>query len=331
MAKRLTPTAQWLAAGYRYDDVALWRELCEWLEQHGATPGPALPAHLAPLVRQEPANTYLCWLHEQHLMPVVRLSGMTERGGNGWQVKRDWQDRLAVLADPTPERRLTWWRALASAWNVRIVRVMEERDVFIPDAPRLTYNLLLVPHYLCPFCKERSWSTDPRGVLHRWSAMDRVVNWDRPILRSGYLPRYENCPVIRLRLAIRAAERADRQGTDSDAVGLANELGRLALHYRAVGGRDAAQLRQERSRPNYSSDNTDWSGQEVLQTRGAATYHVAQLCALWIEPSATSILEYVAFLRREADCSHGLGARELEEQVASVYLEAASELEHLLA
>lgn len=331
MAKRLTPTVQWLAAGYRHDDVALWQELCEWLDQHGATPGPALPAHLAPLLWHEPANTYLRGLHERHVMPVVHLTGMTKRGGNGWRVKRDWQERLAVLADPSPARLLAWWRALAAAWNERIVHVTEDKLVFVPDPRYPYYKHLNLPHYLCPFCKMRSWSDDPRGVLHRWrSAFDHVATWDRGLWR-GVPPRYADCPLVRLRLAIRTAEREGGSGTRTADASLTDEIDRIGAKYQALGGQDAAQLRQDQADHNDHSQLADWSRWEVLGKQGAVEYHIAQLCALWLEPTTTSVREYVAFFRREADCSHGMGVTDLELQIASPYLAAAGELESLLA
>jgi hypothetical protein len=74
-----------------------------------------------------------------------------------------------------------------------------------------------------------------------------------------------------------------------------------------------------------------WHRLEALGVRGSAAIHVAQLCLWWIEPQEASVAEYVAFLRQEAESSHGLGAVALEQQVASVYLEAASELDRLRA
>jgi hypothetical protein len=66
-----TRAQRWLAAGHRYDDLDLWRELCERLEAHGLTPTTALPEHLAPLVLRDPENAYLAWLRDELLLPVI--------------------------------------------------------------------------------------------------------------------------------------------------------------------------------------------------------------------------------------------------------------------
>jgi hypothetical protein len=366
----MTRTAQWLAAGFRHDDVALWRELCVWLDQHGATPAHALPAHLAPLVLREPENAYVHWLHEQHLMPVVHLTGMTARGGNGWRAKRDWQDRLAVLADPTPDRLLAWWRSLAVTWSERVVRVTEEmRYVFVPatsTAETLRFQALPVPYHLCLLCKGRSWSDDRRGVLHHQRgslAWDRV----RPDPEVERAP-YGDCPLLQLRRATRAAEAAVLAEPTEDSLGgketvgrsrgatqalqHALDLQRIGATYQEAGARDIAAFRQAlhtRGTPIHilfrgyeavadhdvsqlatREDTGYWHHVEMLGKRGPAAIHIAQLCMLWIAPTAASMGEYAAFLRREADSSHGLGNSELERQVAAVYLEAASELEALL-
>src|SRR5579885_432584 len=127
---RPTQAERWLAAGHRYDDLTLWQELCEILEARGLTPTAELPEALAPLVFRDPENTYLAWLREQLLIPVIHLRGRAEQSGNGWCVRDDWRERLTVMANPTPEVLLGWWRTLEPTLGTTCLKRKE--NIYFP-------------------------------------------------------------------------------------------------------------------------------------------------------------------------------------------------------
>lgn len=309
---RPTQAERWLAAGHRYDDVSQWRELCELLEARGLTPTSAVPAHLAPLLFRDPENTYLGWLREQMLVPVIHLRGRAKQAGNGWRVRRDWRDRLAVMADPTPEVLLLWWRQLEPKLRAMCLKRTENATFYVHDQSVPDSQLRAVSGtaaYECTLCMGDSWDDDPRGILHTWHGKRHDAD----------------CPLVRLHLKIRAAYHPS--GHKRAQAALADALQRLAEEYALIGhGYEAKFWR--------ALDAHDWrdSAESAGLRRPAwAAFHVAQICAVWTEPTRTDIGANARYLRSCGHWPHGTGLEDYQRRVVDLYAEAATRLEALLA
>ena len=266
---RPTQPEQWLAAGHRYDDVALWRDLCQTLEARGLTPTAELPAHLAPLVFRDPENTYLAWLREYFLVPVTRLRGRAKQAGNGWRVRADWQQRLAVMADPTAAHLLQWWRALEPTLRAGCLERWQ-RDELV-DGPSVT---LRVTSWGCALCAGGSWwDSDPRGIVHDWRGkQDRT-----------------DCRLLRLHLTIRAAAQEATPLPPPQAA-LADELQHLADHYGQIGQTFQANIHR-------ALGERDLFASAGLERARWAACHIAQFCGVWMEPTPEEVRTSARYLR----------------------------------
>jgi hypothetical protein len=119
-----------------------------------------------------------------------------------------------------------------------------------------------------------------------------------------------------------------RPQTTSERARLAEELLRVAAAYESSARRDLDEFAQ---RVDDGSKREDKPWRVVMSTRVSAAFHIAQLCALSIEPTGDSVRAYAVYLRREAEAPHGAGAHELEQQINVLYVEAASTLESLVS
>jgi hypothetical protein len=130
---------EWLALGHRYDDVNLWEKLCQWLDaQLGKRAYESqFPQHLCYLVVKSTENTYCTWLFDHFLMPIFYKSG------TGWRLKRDWQDRIAVMRSPTPQKLLTWMAETQDTWYKTYMLNPRSDDRF--------YCLMCQQEYVSPF------------------------------------------------------------------------------------------------------------------------------------------------------------------------------------
>lgn len=150
----MNQTQQWIAAGYRHDDPELWAQFCEWLEEHGPVTQSGIPSEFYYLTIRSNENKYWGWLYENHLAPIWYRRGSSGRGGNGYLVKKDWRERLAIMRDPSPEKILAWWRSLLAKWrkdNERFKRVDEEGRV---TEEGITFET--ATHFMCVSCTNTS-------------------------------------------------------------------------------------------------------------------------------------------------------------------------------
>lgn len=309
MTKRPTQAQHWLDAGHRYDDLALWQELCEFLEARGLVPTAELPSHLAPIVFRDPENAYERWLRENHLLPVGHLTGNSEREGNGWWVRSDWRERLAVMRDPTPDVLLAWWRKLEPVMRRTCLRRGEGTTVYIYDPTVAGHHgrTVHVARYGCTRCMGGSWSDDSRGILHRWK-------------RQG---DKADCPLLRLHVQVREAEHAAQP--NRLALLLASQLEEIADQFLNWG--QASDVR-------FWDALADAGWRDSLESAGQgriafAAFHIAQICAVWIDPTPQSIQEYAGYLRSEGTWPHSGAQAQLQRRIKDAYAGVADQLDTL--
>lgn len=306
---RLTHAERWLASGHRYDDIQLWQELCTMLETRGLTPTADLPEYLAPLVFRDPENTYLTWLREQLLVPVIHLRGHAREDGNGWRVRRDWRNRLEVMQDATPDALLHWWRTLEPTLRATCLKREENINTLIYDrsVPGTHTRTVTTTTYSCTLCTGSSWNDDPRGILHVWRG-----NGNRA-----------DCPLVRLHLKIREGAR-QTQPQQSEPP-LASELQRLSEHYVSIGETFEGRFWDALAQHNWR-DSAESAG---VRRPAWAAFHIAQLCGVWIEPTHQDVDAYMRYLRSERAWPFGTGIQGYQKIVVDMYREAADKLEKL--
>ena len=309
MAKRPTQAQRWLDAGHRYDDLALWQELCAFLEARGLVPTTELPSYLAPLVFRDPENAYERWLRENHLLPVGHLTGNCEREGNGWWVRADWRERLAVMRDPTPDALLAWWRGLEPVMHRTCLRRVEGplSAFYDPTVPGHHIRTVYGASYECTRCRGRSWSDDPRGILHRWK-------------RQG---DKADCPLLRLHLQVREAERAAQ--TNRLALLLTSQLEEIADQFLNWGRTSDSRFWDALADVGWR-DSLESAEQAHLNF---AAFHIAQTCAVWIDPMPQSIQEYAHYLRGEGAWPHSGAQAALQQRIRDAYAGVADQLDEL--
>ncbi len=303
---------RWLAQGYRYDNVNLWRELCTLLDDHGRTPTLMLPEHLAPLVYRDSENTYLPWLRDQLLAPVIHIRGHDRGDGNGWQVRSDWRERLVVMQDATPDTLLRWWRTLeATLRSTRLKRTEQAHvEIFDQSVPTTHRRAVALTRYTCTLCTGTSWDDDPRGIQHYWQGTGAVGE----------------CPLIRLRRKIRERERVAASAPQPTRVPL-GALHWLADYFLQVGDYAWDWADTVRREHNWRS-TADSAGLSLI---GEAAVHIAELCTLWIEPTRQDVGAYIRYFHRAGAWPVGAGVERANELVVWLYREAARRLEDLLA
>lgn len=293
-----------MAEGHLYDDMGLWQELCELLDRRGLVSTEDLKAHLAPLVFSDPENFYLAWLRENYLVPILHIKGRASQGGNGWRLLRDWRDRLAVMRNPTPDNLLRWWRKLEPVLHrTSITRkdnvVVTTFDATFSNAEPFRFEKSRVVS--CTLCKCGARGADPRGIPHAWTRMGSRVD----------------CPMLRLHLMIREADGLERP--DHPANSLLAELQRTGEHFACVGDEEDAQA--------VSGDNIARGGHGIV---AKAAYHIAQLCAVWTEPTAGSIQLSAQYLRAGGNWQWSKGQGKYFKRIRALYLDAAERLDALL-
>jgi hypothetical protein len=152
-----TITAEWLAAGHRPDDPALWRRLCEWMEQKGRSGvrqfyQDDIPTEVRPLVLDSAAVRLVRrQLSEQCLMPIWYKSG------RGWLLKRDWRTRLDLMTENNPERIRSFMRATLTQWLAENVQL----DPYGEDGEELPEEEQT--RYVCQMCDATG---DTRDLEH---------------------------------------------------------------------------------------------------------------------------------------------------------------------
>lgn len=309
MNQRLTQAQKWLAAGYRYEDVDLWQELCEFLEEHGLVLTANLPSRLAPLVFRDPENTYLVWLRDNYLVPVAHLTGRSREGGNGWRVRLDWREHLDVMRHPEPTRLLAWWRELEPVLRRTCLKRAENAKVMVYDttAPGIPFRDVSISHWYCSLCKHDSLTDDPRGISHKWRERN---------------PRAK-CPLLRLHQQICEAEHNARP--DLPRHPLESLLIGLAEQYIHISDEHSERFWKTLSETHWRTTSESVGHSAVA----SAANHIAQICGVWIEPTSESLYEYARFLRGAGYWPHSEGESSYCQRIEDMYMEAANHLDAL--
>lgn len=311
---RPTHAERWLASGHRYDDLELWRELCQVLEARGLTPTAELPEHLAPLVYRDPENAFLHQLRDQLLTPVQHVRGRARMGGNGWRVEPDWHDRLQVLQSPTPDALLRWWYTLEHRFHATYLIRQPQAQVQIFDqrTPDPHEREVVSTRFMCQMCWGRSWNDDPRGIRHDWS-------------KTG---GRGDCLLLRVRRNIRMGESERLAQRDRRrAAEVHSQLDEVCEHYLQLGTTYRYREYDVRAAQHWAAS----AESDGLWRLSWAALHIAELFGAWIMPTRQEGAAYVRYLRSAGTWPVGTGVERVQQAVREFYVAAALRLEKVLA
>jgi hypothetical protein len=126
-------------------------------------------------------------------------------------------------------------------------------------------------------------------------------------------------------MQIRAAERTERP--DAPEPPLAAGLRRIAEGNLRAADESRAAFWQALAGAGWRETGASTSDRRLEW----AASHIAQTCAVWIEPTEASVRAYAAYLREEGDWPRGAAEEETQRRIMAMYGAVADQLEALLA